>query len=60
MLSVSFSFLLHSPEYFPRTLSRAWLSSLCANNICPMGRVLDVTRKLTSDEPTESGNFTLQ
>lgn len=60
MLSDSFSLLPRSPEYFPGTLSRAWLSSLCTNNVCPAGRVLDVTRKFTSNEPTESGNFTLQ
>lgn len=60
MLPVSFSLLPHSPEYFPGTLSRAWLSSLCTDNICPAARVLDMTRKFTSNEPTEGGNFTLQ
>lgn len=60
MLSDSFSLLPRSLEYFPGTLSRAWLSSLCTNNVCPAGRVLDMTRKFTSNEPTESGNFTLQ
>jgi len=60
MLSVSFSLLFHSPEYFLETLSRAWLSSLCTNNVCPAGKVLDMTGKFTSNEPTESDNFVLQ
>lgn len=59
MLSVSFSLLPHPPEYFPGTLSRAWLSSLCTD-VCPVGKVLDMARKFTSNEPTEKGNFTLQ
>lgn len=59
MLSVSFSLLPHPPEYFPGTLSRAWLSSLCTN-VCPVGKVLDMARKFTSNEPTVKGNFTLQ
>lgn len=44
------------PGVFPRTLSRAWLSSLCTN-VSPAGRVLDVTRKFISNEPTEWGNL---
>lgn len=60
MLSVLFSLLPHSLEYFPGTPSRAWLSGLCTNNVCPAGKLLDMTRKFTSNEPTESGNFTLQ
>lgn len=59
MLSVSFSLLPHSPEYFPGPLSRAWLSTLCTE-VCPGGRILDMPRKFTSNEPTERGNFTLQ
>lgn len=59
MLSISFSLLPHPPECFPGTLSRAWLSSLCTN-VCPVGKVLDMARKFTSNEPTEKGNFTLQ
>lgn len=57
---VFFALLPHSLEYIPGTLSRAWLSSLCTNNVCPAGRVLNMTGKFTSNEPTESGNFTLQ
>lgn len=60
VLSDSFSSLPHSPEFFPRTPSRAWLSSLCTDNVCRAGRVLDTTRKFTSNEPTESGNFSPQ
>lgn len=54
MLSDYFSLPPHSLEYFLGTLSRAWPSKLYTSE-CPVGRVLDVARKFTSNftEPTE-------
>lgn len=59
MLSCFFLLASSFPRIFPRNPEQG-LAKQFMFNACPVGRVLDMPRKFTSNEPTERGNFTLQ